>query len=136
MLNSALEPELLAGQAMKDGAVTPTRSANLWYTRHTLLVEASGNLMDDSTARAIMLRRMQPRKAVVGKAGQAPRAALVCLDIDRITGGGQAVSAAAQGLRTRLGEIAQSFGIHLPVYVLFYEDGPVALLHRLRTEPE
>jgi type VI secretion system protein ImpL len=119
VLNSALEPELLAGQALKDGNVTPTRSANLWYSRRTLLVEASGKLMEDATGRAILLKRLQPRKAVVGKAGQAPRAALVCLEIDRLTGGGQAMTATALSLRTRLGEIAQSFGIHLPVYVLF-----------------
>jgi type VI secretion system protein ImpL len=119
VLHSALEPELLAGQAVKDGEVTPTKSANLWYSRRTLLVEASSKLMDDSTARAILLNRLQPRKAVVGKAGQAPRAVLVCLEIDRIMGGGQAMTATALRLRTRLGEIAQSFGIHLPVYVLF-----------------
>jgi type VI secretion system protein ImpL len=119
VLNSALEPELLAGQALKDGDVISTRSANLWYSRRTLLVEASGKLMDDATARAILFKRMQPRKAVVGKGGQAPRAALVCVEIERITGSGQAMAALALKLRSRLGEIAQSFGIHLPVYVLF-----------------
>jgi type VI secretion system protein ImpL len=119
VLNSALEPELLAGQALKDGDVISTRSANLWYSRRTLLVEASGKLMEDASARAILFKRLQPRKAVVGKGGQAPRAALVCVEIERITAGGQAMTTTALKLRSRLGEIAQSFGIHLPVYVLF-----------------
>ena len=62
VLNSALEPELLAGQALKDGDVISTRSANLWYSRRTLLVEASGKLMDDATARAILSDACSPAK--------------------------------------------------------------------------
>jgi len=121
MMHSGLEPELLAGQVFQDGNITATRSANLWYSRQTVFVEAGGRLLDDADSRTYLAKHLQPRKlgAVVGAGGQAPRAALVCVEIERITAGGQAMASTARNLRARLGEIAQSFGIHLPVYVLF-----------------
>lgn len=87
----------------------------------TIFVEASGKLLNDERARTYLMKHLQPRKlgAVVGSGGQAPRAALVCVEIERITAGGQAMASSARNLRARLGEIAQSFGIQLPVYVLF-----------------
>jgi type VI secretion system protein ImpL len=121
MLHSGLEPELLAGQIYEHGNVTSTRTANLWYSHQTIFVEASGKLLNDEHARTYLAKHLQPRKlgAVVGSGGQAPRAALVCVEIERITAGGQAMASTARNLRARLGEIAQSFGIQLPVYVLF-----------------
>ncbi len=121
VLHSGLEPELLAGQVYQEGNVTSTRTANIWYSRRTLLVEAGGKLLDDAAARSYLLRRLQPRKlrAVVGQGGQAPRAALVCVEIERLTGGAQALATLARNLRARLVEIAELFGIQLPVYVLF-----------------
>lgn len=121
MMHSGLEPELLAGQIYRDGNITSTQSANLWYSRQTIFVEAGGKLLDDDRGRTYLAKHLQPRKlgAVVGGGGQAPRAALVCVEIERITAGGQAMAATARNLRARLGEIAQSFGIQLPVYVLF-----------------
>ena len=121
MLHSGLEPELLAGQIYEHGNVTSTRTANLWYSHQTIFVEASGKLLNDERARNYLTKHLQPRKlgAVVGSGGQAPRAALVCVEIERISAGGQAMASTARNLRARLGEIAQSFGIQLPVYVLF-----------------
>jgi type VI secretion system protein ImpL len=121
MLHSGLEPELLAGQIYEHGNVTSTRTANLWYSHQTIFVEASGKLLNDERARTYLTKHLQPRKlgAVVGSGGQAPRAALVCVEIERISAGGQAMASTARNLRARLGEIAQSFGIQLPVYVLF-----------------
>jgi type VI secretion system protein ImpL len=121
VLHSGLEPELLAGQVYRDNNVVPTRSANLWYSRGTLFVEAGGKLLDDSAGRTDLVKRLQPRQmgAVVGRGGQASRAALVCVEIERITGGAQAMAATARNLRARLSDISQSFGIQLPVYVLF-----------------
>lgn len=121
MVYSGLEPELLAGQVYQGGNITSTRSANLWYAHQTIFVEAGGKLLEDGQARTYLAKHLQPRqlKAVVGAGGQAPRAALVCVEIERITTGGQALATTARNLRTRLGEIAQSFGIQLPVYLLF-----------------
>ena len=121
MLHSGLEPELLAGQIYEHGNVTSTRTANLWYSHQTIFAEASGKLLNDEKARNYLTKHLQPRKlgAVVGSGGQAPRAALVFVEIERISAAGQAMASTARSLRTRLGEIAQSFGIQLPVYVLF-----------------
>ncbi len=121
VLHSGLEPELLAGQVYQDGNVTATRSANVWFSRRTLFVEAGGKLLDDQAARSYLVRRLQPRKlaAVMGGSGQAPRAVLICMEAERLTAGTQAITTLARNLRTRLGEIAGLFGIQLPVYVLF-----------------
>src|ERR1039457_5217030 len=87
MMHSGLEPELLAGHVYQDGNITSTRSANLWYSRQTIFVEASGKLLGDEHARTYLAKRLQPRQlgAVVGGGRQAPRAALVCVEIERIT---------------------------------------------------
>ncbi len=120
MVHSGLEPELLAGQVYQDGNIASTRSANLWYSHQTVFVEAGGKLLEDSQGRTHLAKSLQPRQLkAAGAVGQAPRAALVCVEIERITAGGQAMATAARTLRARLGEIAQSFGIQLPVYVLF-----------------
>jgi len=120
VLRSGLEPELLAGQVYQEGNVTPTRTANFWYSRRTLFVEAGGKLLDETSARTYLLRRLQPHKlrAVVGQGGQAPRAVLVCVEIERLMAGAP-MATLARNLRARLGEIAELFGIQLPVYVLF-----------------
>ncbi len=121
MMHSGLEPELLAGQIYQDGNITSTRCANLWYSHQTIFVEAGGKLLDDAQARTYLAKHLKPKQlgAVVGQSGQAPRAALVCVEIERITNSGQAMATAARNLRARLGEIAETFGIQLPVYVLF-----------------
>jgi type VI secretion system protein ImpL len=120
MMHSGLEPELLAGQVYHDGNIAPTRSANLWYSHQTIFVEVGGKMLEESQARTYLAKHLHPRQLRVagGGGGQAPRAALVCVEIERITGGGQAMAATARNLRTKLGEIAQTFGIQLPVYVL------------------
>ncbi|HLY19508.1 MAG TPA: ImcF-related family protein [Bryobacteraceae bacterium] len=121
VLYSGLEPELLAGQVYQDGNVTSTRSANLWFSRRTIFVEAGGKLLEDQAGRSYLVRRLQPRKmaAVFGQSGQAPRAVLVCMEAERLTAGPQAIATLARNLRAKLGEMAGLFGIQLPVYVLF-----------------
>ncbi len=121
MIHSGLDPELLAGQVYQNADVVPTRTANLWFSRRNIFAEAGGNLLADSGQWTRFVRRLQPRSSVVGKGGQAPRAALVCFDSETFTRAGaqEAVVNAARTLRARLGEISQAFGINLPVYVLF-----------------
>ena len=121
MIHSGLDPELLAGQVYQNADIVPTRAANLWFSRRNIFAEAGGNLLADSSQWTRLVRRLQPRSSVVGKGGQAPRAALVCFDSETFTRAGaqEAVVNAARTLRARLGEISQTFGINLPVYVLF-----------------
>ncbi len=121
MIHSGLDPELLAGQVYVNSDVAPTRTANIWFSRRTVFVEAAGALPADAGKWKKLVKRLQPKTSVVGKGEQAPRAAIVCFDAENFTrpGAQEAASASARTLRARLGEISQSLGINLPVYVIF-----------------
>lgn len=121
ILNSGLEAELLAGQVYQNGAVAPTRTANIWFSRRAVFVEAGGKLLSESSSWARLMQKLSPRTSVVGKGEQAARAALVCFDCENFTKPGvqEVIAGAARALRARLGEMSQSMGIDLPVYVLF-----------------
>jgi type VI secretion system protein ImpL len=121
MLHSGLEHELLAGQVYQNNNVVSTRTANVWFSRRVLFVEAGGMLPPDAPRWKRLVQKLQPRSSVVGKGEQAPRAAVVCFDSEIFTKPGAPDLAvnAARNLRTRLGEISQTMGINLPVYVLF-----------------
>src|SRR5258707_679754 len=102
MIHSGLEPELIAGQVFQEANVVPTRSANLWFSRRSIFVEAGGKLLGDAAGWQRLVRRLRPGKlgAVVGKSQQAPRAALVCFDCETFvrTGSTDAVVAGARSL--------------------------------------
>ncbi|HXP85059.1 MAG TPA: ImcF-related family protein [Bryobacteraceae bacterium] len=123
ILNSGLEPELLAGQVYQDNIVTPTRGANIFYARDTVFVEAGGALMANPGAWKNLVTKLRPGrlKSLIGGGGQAPRAVLLCFDLEAFTrqGAAEAVAAAARYLQERLGDISQTLGINFPVYVLF-----------------
>ncbi|HWC97725.1 MAG TPA: ImcF-related family protein [Candidatus Sulfopaludibacter sp.] len=121
MLHSGLDPELIAGQVYQNNNVVSTRTANLWFARRSIFVEAGGKLPADSSKWQKLIKRLTPKSSVVGKGEQAPRAAVVCYDCESFTRQGalEAATAAARTLRARLGEISQTLGINLPVYVLF-----------------
>jgi type VI secretion system protein ImpL len=121
MLHSGLDPELLAGQVYQQGNVTSTRTANFWYSRRAIFVEAAGRLLADAPKWKKLVQKLQPRSSVVGKGEQAPRAAIVCFDCESFTKPGalELAANAARGFRARLGEISQALGINLPVYALF-----------------
>ncbi len=121
VLHSGLEPELLAGQVYQDNNVVPTRTANLWFSRRTVFLEAGGKLTSDAPKWQRLVRKLQPRGSVISKGGQAARAAVVFFDCENFTkpGAQEFAVTAARNLRARLGEISQAMGISLPVYVLF-----------------
>ncbi len=123
VLQSGLEPELLAGQVYQGDAVAPTRSLNLWFARQWLLIDPAGGLLADRAARQGLLHKLAPLKisSVFGGGGAAPRAALVCIDCESFlaAGAAEAMTARARVLRESLGEISHMLGIRLPVYVLF-----------------
>jgi type VI secretion system protein ImpL len=123
VLQSGLEPELLAGQVYQGDAVAPTRSLNLWFARQWLLIDPAGGLLADHASREGLLHKLAPLKlaSVFGGGGAAPRAALVCIDCESFlaAGASAAMTARARGLRETLGEISHMLGIRLPVYVLF-----------------
>lgn len=123
MVNCGLEAEFLAGRVHQDNAVAPTQTANVWYARGAVFVEAGGPLLKDSGLWNQLIRRLRPGKfgSVVRAEGQAPRAAVVCLDSETFLrpGGADAAAASAREIRQRLGQLCERYGINLPVYALF-----------------
>jgi len=60
VMQSGVEPELVAGQAMQDNAPVPTRSVNLWYSRNTLFIDPAGSVVADSGLRRKLFKRFLP----------------------------------------------------------------------------
>ena len=122
ILNSGLEPELLAGHVYQDNQVAPTRSANIFYARGTTFVEAGGAVLGDPGNWLRLVRRLQPgRLKSIGKGQQAPRAVLLCFSLEAFNqpGAADAIASASRYLQARLGDISQALGISFPVYILF-----------------
>jgi type VI secretion system protein ImpL len=121
MLHSGLDPELIAGQVYQGGNVAPTRTANFWFSRRSVFVEAGGRLPGEAAKWNKLVGKLAPKASVVGKGEQAPRCAVVFYDIENFTkpGAMDLAAATARAYRTRLGEISLSMGSPLPVYVLF-----------------
>jgi type VI secretion system protein ImpL len=120
---SALEAELLAGEAAVSEIPAATETLNLWYAQSSVLVEAGGRLLDDTARWERLLQRLKPSRlaAALGRGKQAPRAAVVCFSCADLigTGGSDGVIAAAKKLRVRLAELSGKLGVRLPVYVIF-----------------
>ena len=70
MLHSGLEPELLAGQVYQADNVAPTRTANLWFSRRSVFVEAGGRLLADP-AKWQHARQQAPAALLGGGQGRA-----------------------------------------------------------------
>ncbi len=123
LVNSGIDPELLAGQVYRDSALIPTPAANIWYAHRAVFVEAAGKSVAESGVWANIAKRLQPGRlsSAFGGSTQPPRAALVMVEAESLIrpGAADAVTATARALRARLGEISQSIGVNLPVYVLF-----------------
>jgi type VI secretion system protein ImpL len=123
VVNSGLEPDLLAGEAFHGDRVAPTRWANLWYTQKTILLEVGAPVAADVGRWQRLVRYARPNRlmALLPGRAQASRLAVVCFSCEELVkpGSATAVPAAAAELRKALVELAQEFGIRLPVYVLF-----------------
>ncbi len=122
ILQCGLDAELLAGQAYQEGAVAPTRAANLWFARRTVFVEAGGKLLNDPARWLRLVKKLAPGKLQsLGKGQQAPRAVVVCVDSESLfqPSAAEAVPQVARKIQARLGEMSQQLGISFPVYVFF-----------------
>jgi type VI secretion system protein ImpL len=123
VVHSGVDPELLAGEVERAGAVLPTGLLNVWYGRETVFLEAGGALLDDEGRWQRLVHHLQPGRlaAVMGQGSQAPRSAVVCFPCDELLrpGGADAVAGAARKLRGRLADLSRQLGVRLPVYVLF-----------------
>jgi type VI secretion system protein ImpL len=123
IVNSGLDPELLAGQVYQENLIAPTRAANVWYARRAALVEAGGEILNDAGLFGRLLRKVRPGMLapVFGTRAQAPRAAVVCLACDEFLqpGAGESLAIASRRLRAALETASKAFGSRLPVYVIF-----------------
>jgi len=124
VLNSGLEPELLAGQIYQENnVVAPTRSANLWFARNAIFAEVGSAVFENPTRWTRMIRKLKPGslKSVMGGKQQAPRAAVLCFDTEQFVrlGAGDQIAALARTMQSRLGQVSETLGISFPVYVLF-----------------
>jgi type VI secretion system protein ImpL len=122
MDQSGLDAELLAGQVFQENSIVPTRAANLWFARKTVFVEAGGPLMDDPASWARLIKHFLPGGlASLFGGSKAPRAAVVCVDAEKLLREAalEKIVAQARKLRARLEELSYHLGISLPVYVIF-----------------
>lgn len=122
IVNSGLELDLLAGQ-VGDPNVAPTRCANVWLAKNLIFVEAGGSVLENPAQWRTLIRKLHPSRlrSVLGRKNMAPRAAIVCVDYQRLlqSGARAAMESLARKLRERLGSVSQVLGIHFPVYVVF-----------------
>jgi type VI secretion system protein ImpL len=122
VLNSALEPELIAGHVYRDNDIIPTKLANIWFARKNIFIEVGSSIIDDGNYWNALVNRLRPgRLSTVKETQQAPRAALVCFDTETFfrSDGSAAALVYARKLHARLNGISRQLGINLPVYVLF-----------------
>jgi type VI secretion system protein ImpL len=123
MDQSGLDAELLAGQVYQESSIVPTRVANLWFARKTVFVEAGGPLMDDAGSWVRLIKHFVPSRfrSIFGGASLAPRAAIVCVDSEKLVREAalEKIVAQARKIRARLEELSYHMGVSLPVYVLF-----------------
>jgi type VI secretion system protein ImpL len=123
MDQSGLDAELLAGQAYQESSIVPTRVANLWFARKTVFVEAGGPLLEDAGSWVRLVKHFVPGRfrSIFGGGSLAPRAAVVCVDCEKLVREAalDKIVAQARKLRARLEELSYHMGVSLPVYVLF-----------------
>ncbi len=123
MDQSGLDAELLSGQVYQESSIVPTRVANLWFARKTVFVEAGGPLLEDPGTWVRLIKNFVPGsfRSIFGGAKPAPRAAVVCVDCEKLVREAALDKIVAQSrkLRARLEELSYHLGVSLPVYVLF-----------------
>lgn len=123
IMQSGIEPELLAGQAMQDGMAVPTRSVNLWYARNSLFIDPAGPVMGDPAARRKLFKKFLPvqLKSLVATKAPPTRAVLVTVDCDSFMqpGGANLLASRARDYQALLSELSRELGSSFPVYVLF-----------------
>ena len=120
---SGLDPELISGQVYQEGNIAPTRLANVWFARKTIVVEMAGKTLGDEHLWSRLLHRLAPGKlrSIFSRKAAAPRAVVVCYDSAKLAkaGGPEEIGAQARSIRARLQQISQTLGISFPVYVFF-----------------
>jgi len=123
VVNSALDPELLAGHVYQDNEILATSTANFWYTRQAIFADVAGNVLQENKKWARLVKLLQPGRvsSAVQQGQQAPRAVIVCFDCGSFLEerANETTTATARKIGGRLQQVSQLLGISFPVYVLF-----------------
>jgi type VI secretion system protein ImpL len=121
VVQSGLDPELVAGTAAHGSEQASTEVLNLWFTGSAVLLELGASLRGNnaSLARLVHRTRAKAYRSAFGT-GAAPRAAIVCLSVDQLLAadGGQSLLASARSTNADLREISRLLGMPIPVYVI------------------
>jgi type VI secretion system protein ImpL len=122
LLHSSLDAELIAGHVYSANDVVATPLVNIWYAAGFVLVEAGQAIRASAPMLARLLDRTRPvvYRSAFGK-GAPPRAAVVCVSMERFLSPDAAASAtaAARAAGAQLRDISRRMGTAIPVYVLF-----------------
>jgi type VI secretion system protein ImpL len=130
ILNSGLEPRLLAGEAAREGTVVPTRLCNLWFAEGAVMADLSGRILvqeSENWERAIRLFSQSSRiprwkQIFLGRRSQSNLKGLVLVcDASQLARANdpQKMAAFARTLSDRLQAAASVLRREVPVYVLF-----------------
>jgi len=130
MVNSGLEPQLLAGEAEREGTVIPTRLCNLWFSEGAVFADISGRLLVQESQnwervlRVLSQASRQPRwrQILFGRRSQLNLRGMVLIcDASQLTRASdpQRWAAFARTLGDRLQVAGSVLGREFPVYVLF-----------------
>ncbi len=121
VVQSGLEPELLAGQVYRSGDVMPTPLVNLWYTQQAAILEAGEGVRSSAQLFSKLVRRTRPKphRALFGATLPA-RAAVVCVSAERFLGGEGPLAwqDSARHTGAQLREISRILGAAVPIYVV------------------
>ena len=123
IVNSSLDPELLAGHVYQDNEILPTSTANFWYTRNAIFADVAGSILQENKKWERLVKLLQPGRvsSAVQQGLQAPRAVIVCFDCERFLEerASETIAATARQIGGKLQQISRLLGISFPVYVLF-----------------
>ena len=124
VLQSGLDPELLAGNVFQDGLIVPTQLANIWLAGNYIVAEAGGALFRQPALWSRLLKATIPARlgsAFSSDSRLPARSVVVCVSIERILAPNtsEQIRALAQMLNERLRQLSQTLGISLPIYILF-----------------
>jgi type VI secretion system protein ImpL len=129
VLQSGLNPELLAGDAYRGSDVLPTRGLNIWLAGESIFIEISAAVAADVSTIKTVLKHLVPGQISSGfQPSQAPRGILLCVDQSAIASAVAAaeVVALARPWSDLISLAAETLGVPAPAYVLFTKTNAVS----------
>jgi type VI secretion system protein ImpL len=129
IVNSGLEPRLLAGEAFRDSSIIPTASCNFWFAGGAIFADVSGRVFFDepdhweSLLRLLSGREHKPlwrRILKPNRTAQNLRGIVLVCEVKNFLDGQDAEqSSTARKIHERLQTAGSVFGVDFPVYSLF-----------------